>query len=109
MAYDNWLDNEIKAINYEIKIFEKNKKRMEKDDNKKFKILVFLLFILTLATVYAFSEVECPHCGKEIVLDVKMGRGVYWRCKKCLNYNWAENPDWQGCYYCNFCGTKKDD
>ena len=101
----DWLQDEIEEINKEIN----NNYKLKNEDTKK--MLKFLMILIPLIgyALLANAGIDCPHCGNQIKIDVKMETGHAWRCKKCLKYIYQEIYDWQGYYYCPNCGTREGD
>ncbi|MFQ5729040.1 MAG: hypothetical protein ACE5GN_01595 [Waddliaceae bacterium] len=73
------------------------------------KVLPLLISMLFFA-IYSHASLQCPTCGTELeVVPVEAGKAASWRCKKCGDFNYSEDPDWKGDYYCGRCGTRKGD
>lgn len=103
---NEWLENEIKSIDKEVR-----RKKPRKDDM--FYKLLFMILIFFVSCVKAYSEYSdtmpcCPNCNEDIsdvVRNYNMG-WIFPDTWTCPNRNCGyENYD--GLSHCSVCGTRR--
>ena len=72
-------------------------------------LLTFIVFFIVSSDIDAEATCLCTKNHTHINKSIVHAKGAHWRCKGCNGYNYSEEADWRGKYYCIKCKTSKTD